>query len=90
MGASEYMNWRFLSKCRKVSPDFFFPSAGRASNKAKEFCNNCPVISECLEDAIKTDSDGIRAGFTYRERREIVRLRDKLNSPKPKREIVWS
>ena len=89
MGANEYMNWRFVAKCRKKEPDFFFPSAGRASNKAKEFCNNCPVITDCLEDALATDSDGIRAGLTYRERRAILRLRDKFNKPKT-REIIWS
>lgn len=73
VGQTEYMNWRFLSKCANTHPDFFFPAVGRASQKIKDFCRDCPVIAECLEDALKSNDGGIRAGTTEAERRAMQR-----------------
>lgn len=70
----------------------FFPSSGRVSNKAKSFCNNCPVLKECLEQALKNDDDGIRAGTTYRERLSMQRFHRGLSgtASKTRTNIVFS
>lgn len=84
MGQDEYVNWRCRSKCGKLDPKFFdklfFPSSGRVSNKAKSYCNDCPVMQECLQDALETEVDGIRAGTTLAERRLMARWHSGVSS----------
>lgn len=84
----EFVNWRLRSKCSKVDPKhydkLFFPPTGRVSNKAKDFCRECPVMSICLEDALKNDDEGIRAGTTYKERRAIKKYQNRFNQVSPR------
>lgn len=72
MGRDEFVDWRCRSKCAKLDSKhfdkMFFPPSGRVSNNAKAFCNGCPVLSKCLENALDTNAEGIRAGTTYNER----------------------
>jgi predicted Fe-S protein YdhL (DUF1289 family) len=58
---------------------------GKSARKAKmEFCNDCPIIMECLEWALKHDERGVWGGTTDKERRQIKRL----NQAAVKRKIV--
>lgn len=64
-----------LRKCATLSPqqadDLFFPGVGCKVAKAKKFCSTCPVINECLQDALKFNLDGFWAGTTFNERRSM-------------------
>lgn len=64
------------------SEALFFPKSGRTKNAAIKFCSSgdyCPVSEQCLEFALETDSRGIWAGTTYKERLAIIRFRRQLN-----------
>ena len=69
------MDWRSRSKCQKLTPnefdDMFFPEAGRAINRAKLFCKDCPVFTECLQFALDNKVSGIWAGTSSKERKGI-------------------
>lgn len=57
-------------------PDAMFPDNNEAGIAyAKQFCARCPVRSECLTDAIRTDDNehGIRGGMKPSERRELAK-----------------
>lgn len=62
-----------LRKCASLNPQqadaLFFPGPGGKINKAKTFCETCPVIKQCLQDALKFKLDGFWAGTTFDERR---------------------
>jgi len=64
------MPWVDDAACRASSPDLFFPSAGRNGDReAKAVCARCPVRSECLAYALRTQQlDGVWGGMNSRER----------------------
>lgn len=74
-------DWRESAKCRDAMPPevagrFFFPGDGAGVERAKVFCANCPVRSDCLEYAITKRIDhGVFGGASERERRSIARAR---------------
>lgn len=58
-------------------PDWFFEDLeNNNAKRQKDFCSDCPVISECLEYAMKVDVRGIWGGTTHKERKA---LRKELN-----------
>jgi hypothetical protein len=62
--------------CAQVDPELFFPeSAGNVSTQirqAKSICKECPIINDCLIEALTKDyMDGIWGGTTPNERREL-------------------
>ena len=66
----------------EVDPDAFFPSAGdpgevrRACARAQAYCERCPVLAECLADALATGDDyGVRGGVPGHQR---VRMRQEI------------
>lgn len=73
------MEWRLRGRCRNLSPEqsdkLFFPSSGGKTKKAKQFCANCPVISQCLIFAIENNVKGFWAGTTDDERAVMGELR---------------
>ena len=60
-------------KCAETDPDAMFVP-GKAQHDAKQICFRCPVIAECLADALdnRTES-GVWGGMTERERRAMLR-----------------
>lgn len=63
--------------CAQIDPEVFFPEkAGNAKEigVAKQICRRCPVITECLTEAL-TDGSlvGIWGGTTQVERRKIIK-----------------
>lgn len=87
------------SKCDDLSPveadKLFFPGPGGKVNKARKFCDSCPIVGICLQNAIDYELEGFWAGTTEDERRSMkktvgsftVHLDDFL-PPKPNRTIV--
>lgn len=72
-------DWRLRSKCSRLTiadSDKLFFSKGRTSKKAKEFCKDCPVLSECLALSLTSDNSvGVWAGTSERERRKMLKQR---------------
>lgn len=62
-------------------PDAFFPDDQRDDGKqlnrhhymAKQWCQTCPVIAECLAYAMKHEDHGLWGGMAARERSEVKR-----------------
>jgi len=65
--------------CAQVDPEIFFPApSDRAGiNRAKEICNRCQFIEECLTSVLWEPSiEGIWGGTTTRQRENLrTRLR---------------
>lgn len=68
--------WVDEAICPTIDSELFYPDKGGSSGPAKQICQACPVIAECLEYALRTDQRyGIWGGLSERQRREIRRMR---------------
>lgn len=63
--------WRASAACLDADPAQFDPvsskvvtdrSRRRAEAAIAEYCDQCPVIAECLADALRTNVTGVRGG----------------------------
>lgn len=73
-------NWAARGLCRDGSPDALF-AKGAAQQSAKLICKNCPVVAECLADALDNRTEfGVWGGMTERERRALLRRRPDVRS----------
>lgn len=61
------MPWTKEAACRNVKPELFF-DPDRVET-AISICQCCPVIQECLEEALVNSEYGVRGGTTEEERR---------------------
>ncbi|MFC4001892.1 WhiB family transcriptional regulator [Prauserella oleivorans] len=83
----EKMNWRHRAACRDEDPELFFPVSdmgpgAQQTAEAKSICARCPVRDQCLSYALDNGLDfGVFGGLTERERRELVRRRNRTNQP---------
>ena len=61
--------------CMETDPELWFPDTGDgrgAARIAKRYCGECPVQTECLAFAMKTNQyDGIWGGLTAKERQSL-------------------
>jgi WhiB family redox-sensing transcriptional regulator len=74
-GAHWVEDWAPLGRCAKSDPDALFVQ-GAAQQTAKIVCQGCPVIAECLADALDNRTEfGVWGGMTERERRALLRRR---------------
>lgn len=73
--------WRDRAACRDVDPETFFPTAERGPVRdaevvaAKAVCARCPVVAECLADALERLPYGVAGGLTEHERARVRRGR---------------
>lgn len=84
-------NWRTQAACRGSDPELFFPIAPNGYGKAAAVCANCPVVSDCLEEALRVgDVHGFRGGHTGAERADLVRARNprRLRPPTPAEKVI--
>lgn len=76
IGSRPRSRWEELALCRNLTPEqadaIFFPSGGGKSNKAQKFCESCPVLKECLQNALEKGAVGFWAGTTEPERRRMI------------------
>ncbi|AKU18153.1 WhiB family transcriptional regulator [Luteipulveratus mongoliensis] len=73
-------NWAARAVCRTGSPDELF-AKGAAQQTAKIVCQRCPVVAECLADALDNRTEyGVWGGMTERERRALLRRRPEVRS----------
>lgn len=72
------VNWRQRSACRGLDPEIFYPATDEEADEAKEICAICPVRQMCLEHALAArEREGVWGGLTERERRRVIRQRQK-------------
>jgi len=65
--------WVSKAQCLSIDPDELFV-AGKAQNKATAICRHCPVITECLADALDNQVEfGVWGGMTERQRRALLK-----------------
>ncbi|GAA2305268.1 WhiB family transcriptional regulator [Streptomyces kunmingensis] len=73
------MEWLERAACVGEDPELFFPvgSTGPALldvHEAKAVCERCPVMSECLEYALRTgQTTGVWGGTSETERTPMLR-----------------
>lgn len=74
-------DWRKDAACLDQDVDLFFPigvtgSALDQAERAKAYCQDCPVRAQCLDWALETNQDaGVWGGKTEDERRQLRRAR---------------
>ncbi len=73
-------DWPAKGRCAGSDPDALFVQ-GKAQRAAKVVCKNCPVLAECLADALDNRTQfGVWGGMTERERRALLRRRPEVTS----------
>ncbi len=74
-------SWQLRALCRGNHSHLFFPPSTferkdereRRELRARAICRVCPVMSECLEYAMRIrEPYGIWGGFTENERKDLV------------------
>ena len=82
--------WASQGLCTNVDPDALFVQ-GAAQQQAKQICVGCPVIAECLADALDNRTEfGVWGGMTERERRALLKRRPEVTSWRPVLEQIRS
>lgn len=72
--------WAGHGRCAGQDPDALFVE-GKEQRLAKTVCQKCPVIAECLADALDNRTPfGVWGGMTERERRALLRARPDVES----------
>ena len=67
--------WANRGRCVGRDPDELFVT-GAAQRAAAALCNGCPVLLECLADALDNKVEfGVWGGLTERQRRAVLRQR---------------
>jgi hypothetical protein len=65
----------------KVDDEKYFPNRTITPDEAKQACEGCPVINECLKMALLLRTDyGIFGGTTPEQRAEILALEEAVAS----------
>jgi WhiB family redox-sensing transcriptional regulator len=73
-------DWATLGACVQRDPDALFVR-GAAQQQAKMVCQRCPVVAECLADALDNGTEfGVWGGMTERERRALLRRMPNVTS----------
>jgi hypothetical protein len=72
--------WKMLAECGPGDTELFFSKDPMEKRAALAICADCPVVSECLAEAMSQERGvdlhgryGIRGGTTPVERRELAR-----------------
>lgn len=68
--------WMDAAACRDVPVDVFFDHDQRGFAQARLMCAGCPVVAECLRDALEEPGQqyGFRGGKTQEERRRMLHV----------------
>ncbi|MER5482973.1 WhiB family transcriptional regulator [Streptomyces sp. NPDC002812] len=75
-------NWRTFAACTQPGsdPELWYSTAEPAIEEARAYCRSCPVLADCLRDAMvlegKSSKDnryGVRGTYTPGERAALYR-----------------
>lgn len=73
-------HWNESAACRGGDPEELFDD-GPGQKRAKAVCMECPVLIECLTEALDNRIEfGVWGGMTERERRALLRRRPNVTS----------
>jgi WhiB family transcriptional regulator, redox-sensing transcriptional regulator len=65
--------WVSKALCLSTDPDELFVR-GKAQHKAAAICRHCPVVTECLAEALDNQVEfGVWGGMTERQRRALLK-----------------
>ena len=72
--------WQYQGACKNMDTEIFFLDHGTRAHKKKQqeqraisVCKKCPVISQCLEHALKVpEYYGVWGGMTAEQRMSII------------------
>ena len=71
--AEPRIDWVSKARCRSTDPDKLFVR-GAAQRRATGICRECPVVAECLADALDNQMEfGVWGGMTERQRRALFK-----------------
>lgn len=68
-------DWREHARCRRYDPALWFPGDGVNAEPARRVCRRCPVIRECLDEAMRHDERHGVWGGTSPTQRTMLRNR---------------
>ncbi|MFD1056385.1 WhiB family transcriptional regulator [Terrabacter terrigena] len=72
--------WAKDANCSGQDPEALFVR-GKAQHAAKAVCKTCPVLAQCLAEALDSRTEfGVWGGMTERERRALLRKRPDITS----------
>jgi WhiB family transcriptional regulator, redox-sensing transcriptional regulator len=68
------LTWQDDAACGTSDGDAWFPEKGGSTRLAKRVCRSCPVSSQCLEYALRTnEAFGVWGGLSLAERERLQR-----------------
>jgi WhiB family transcriptional regulator, redox-sensing transcriptional regulator len=71
--AQDSTDWVSKALCLSTDPDELFVR-GKAQRKATAICRHCPVVVECLAEALDNAVEfGVWGGMTERQRRALLK-----------------
>ncbi|MGI8881141.1 MAG: WhiB family transcriptional regulator [Jatrophihabitans sp.] len=78
---AENWDWQVEAACRGLDSKMFFhpenergPSRRQREQRAKQVCDDCPVVRECLAWALRTrEPYGVWGGLSTHERDAMIR-----------------
>ncbi len=74
------LEWVSKALCRTADPDELFVS-GAAQRRAALICRQCPVVIECLAEALDNQVEfGVWGGMTERQRRKLIKQHPDVKS----------
>lgn len=79
----EYMRayWITRARCRAGDPDLLFVRGAEQRGVAASVCGRCPVVGQCLADALDNRIEfGVWGGLTERQRRALLRANPGVDS----------
>ncbi|KIQ08075.1 hypothetical protein RU01_21830 [Rhodococcus sp. MEB064] len=75
---TQYWQWQSRAVCRSYDTNVFYFDGARSEREtsvraAKNLCRTCPVITECLDHAVRThEPHGVWGGLTPTERARVI------------------
>jgi WhiB family redox-sensing transcriptional regulator len=80
MGRSRVAEWAHRGNCAAYPAEHMHVQ-GAAQNEVKRICRGCPVVVDCLVEALDNDIEwGVWGGLTERERRRLKRRCPKVTN----------
>lgn len=68
------LSWQEWARCREADPELFFPADGQPAEPARRICRRCPVIRDCLDEAMRHEErHGVWGGTSPNQRTTLRR-----------------
>lgn len=68
-------DWAQHAACVDADPEWFFADQPADQARALEYCRRCPVAVECLQEGVRSRSDGIWGGLTPQQMDRLLTRR---------------